>query len=83
MSDLYGDIEEFVRCLRRGGLGQLAQSLEDAVLYGATSGEILTNVARLLDRTRRESFSLPEELALQRNDILQRTARALGDVGQR
>ena len=45
MSDLYGDIEEFVRNLRRGGLGQLAQSLEDAVLYGATSGEILTNVA--------------------------------------
>ncbi|WP_123809756.1 hypothetical protein [Micromonospora globispora] len=83
MSNLYGDIEEFVRCLRRGGLGQLAQSLEDAVLYGATSGEILTNVARLLERTRRERFSLPEELALQRDEILQRTARALGDVGQR
>jgi hypothetical protein len=44
MSDLYGDIEEFVRSLRRAGLGQLAQSLEDVVLYGATSGEILTNV---------------------------------------
>ncbi|PWU47815.1 hypothetical protein DLJ46_13510 [Micromonospora globispora] len=83
MSNLYGDIEEFVRCLRRGGRGQLAQSLEDAVLYGATSGEILTNVARLLERTRRERFSLPEELALQRDEILQRTARALGDVGQR
>lgn len=83
MSDLYGDIEEFVRCLRRGGLGQLAQSLEDAVLYGATSGEILTNVARLLDPTRPEESRLPEELASQRDDILQRAVRALGDVGQR
>ncbi|WP_200213451.1 hypothetical protein [Micromonospora coerulea] len=83
MSDLYGDIEEFVRSLRRAGLGQLAQSLEDVVLYGGTSGEILTNVGRLLDRTRRERSRLPEDLASQRDDILKRTARALGDVGQR
>ncbi|WP_319459358.1 hypothetical protein [Micromonospora sp. RTP1Z1] len=83
MSDLYGDIDEFVRCLRRSGLKTLPQSLEDAVLYGATSGEILTNVARLLDRTRRGGSSLPEELAVQRDDILDRTTRALRDVGQR
>lgn len=83
MSDLYDDIEEFVRRLRETGLQQLPQSLEDAVRYGSTSGEILTNVAYLLHRARRDEPDLPKELAAERDAILGRTTRALGDVGQR
>lgn len=83
MSDIYADVEAFVRRLRQAHVLQLAQALEDAMLYGATSGEILTNIAYILRKTREDGVDLPAELAVQRDMVLDRATTALRDVGQR
>lgn len=77
----YADVDLFIRRLRVAGMEQLSQSLEVA-MAGSTSGEILTNIAYLLDRARMEEPYLPENLAGQRDAILGWADAALRAVGQ-
>jgi hypothetical protein len=82
LPEFYEDVKLFIRSLREVGLDQLALSVEGA-MAGSTSGEILTNIAYLLDGVRKDGPDLPSNLAAQRNAIFEWADAALRAVGQR